>query len=557
MRLWASIAVGVSWLLLFPLNGDAQVALARPLWTDADTRDIPEPAERDISELFGILYNSWLRHLDLAAMHGHRRSLNVNAWDEVPNSSWFTNRIGRHAISVEDLLQGAPGQRPQPGRWEVHELKTEGYTVGFEVVDTADRRYVLKFDRPEAPERNSAAEKIGSLIMYAAGYNVPHYSIVHFRPEDLSVAADATFEDETGQERPMEESDLEAALDSLLARPDGSYRSITSLFLSGVPLGPFSYSGTREDDPNDIIPHELRREIRGFQVLASWFNHVDVKEANTFDAYVSEGDRQFVRHHFIDFGSTMGSGDFVNGPCRVGYEYMFDGPAIAKSFLSLGGWNRPWEASCDVPYREVGRFEGELFDAANWKPNYPNLAFRGMGAADGYWGAKIVTAFDDDLVGALADAGAYTRPEVTQFVEETFRMRRDKIGRYWFDRVTPLEAFELDTTGEAVVLRFRDLAVERGVAQPGDRRYVVQVKDPVRLATQESSESHEVGEVTIALAPATSIPPERWGRSPINVVDIHTERSDGALALPVRVFIGYQDEEPELRILGWAHAPLD
>ena len=59
-------------------------------------------------------------------------------------------------------------------------------------------------------------------------------------------------------------------------------------------------------------------------MLASWFNHVDVKEANSLDAYVTDGDRGYVRHHFIDFGSTMGSGDFVNGPCRVGYEYMFD-----------------------------------------------------------------------------------------------------------------------------------------------------------------------------------------------------------------------------------------
>ena len=104
----------------------------------------------------------------------------------------------------------------------------------------------------------------------------------------------------------MQLADLDVALASLIARPDGSYRGIASLFLSGVPVGPFAYSGTRDDDPNDIIPHELRREIRGFQVLASWFNHVDVKEANTFDAYVTEGNRGFVRHHFIDFGSTMG-----------------------------------------------------------------------------------------------------------------------------------------------------------------------------------------------------------------------------------------------------------
>ena len=371
--------LGVS--LLAASEVAAQEPLRPPLWTDADIGDIPEPSEREISELFGILYNSWLRHLDLATMHTHRVALNVNAWDEVPDSSWFTNRIGLNGITGEALRAGVAGQPPEAGVWEVQELKTEGYTVGFQILDAANRRYVLKFDRPESPERNSAAEKIGSLIMHAAGYNVPHYSIVYFRGSDLVVGEDAMFEDEAGRERPMEPADLEAALASLTVGPDGRYRGNASLFLTGVPKGPFSYSGTRPDDPNDIIPHELRREIRGFRVLASWFNHVDVKEANTFDAYVTDGDRHYIRHNFIDFGSTMGSGDFVNGPCRVGYAYIYDGAAFAKSLATLGVWERPWDASCDIPYPEVGRFEGEFFRCRELeaKLSQPRLPGHGRG----------------------------------------------------------------------------------------------------------------------------------------------------------------------------------
>lgn len=529
-----------------------------PLWVDADTRDIPEPADRDISEIFGILYNSWLRHIDIAVMHAHRIALNVNAWDAVPASSWFTNRIGLNPMTVEELAAGAPGEAPARGTWEIGDLKTEGYTVGFQIVDSADRRYVLKFDRPEAPERNSAAEKIGSLLMHAAGYHVPHYSIVHFRPEDLVIGEGASFEDATGQVRPMTPDDLEAALATLVARPDGSYRGIASLFLAGTGLGPFPYSGTRKDDPNDIIPHELRRELRGFQVLASWFNHVDVKEANTFDAYVTEGDRRFVRHHFIDFGSTMGSGDFVNGPCRVGYEYMFDGPAIGKSLITLGAWGRPWEASCDIPYPEVGRFEGELFVAEQWKPNYPNLAFRSMDEADGYWGAKIVTAFDDTLIRTLAAAGEYTRPEVTRFVEDALRMRRDKIGRYWFDEVAPLEDLELETSAGAWTLSFRDLGVERGYAQASERRYLITVKDPITLNRRDELESSAPGEIQLTpVDSARVIPADRWGRTTTVVVEIRSTREDGSVSLPVRVFIGRLDQNSEARVLGWAHAPRD
>ena len=544
--------------LLAAPEAAAQEPLRPPLWTDVDTGDIPEPSEREISELFGILYNSWLRHLDVATMHTHRVALNVNAWDEVPDSSWFTNRIGLNGITVDALRAGVAGQPPEPGVWEVQELKTEGYTVGFQIVDAASRRYVLKFDRPESPERNSAAEKIGSLIMHAAGYNVPHYSIVNFRGSDLVVGEDAMFEDEAGRERPMEPADLEAALASLTVGPDGRYRGNASLFLTGVPKGPFSYSGTRQDDPNDIIPHELRREIRGFRVLASWFNHVDVKEANTFDAYVTEGDRRYVRHNFIDFGSTMGSGDFVNGPCRVGYAYIYDGASFAKSLVTLGVWERPWDASCDIPYPEVGRFEGEFFDAASWKPNYPNLAFRAMDEADGYWGAKVVTAFTDELVRVLAEEGAYTRPEVTRFVEDAFRMRRDKIGQYWFDEVTPLEAFELEPGAASWTLSFRDLGVERGYADASAREYTVEVRGGRRLSTLETTTSADVGRIQIEpKEDATAASPDRWGRTLVLAVDIQTARRDAQLARPVRVFIGRQDQDPELRVLGWIHAPRD
>ena len=60
----------------------------------------------------------------------------------------------------------------------------------------------------------------------------------------------------------------------------------------GRPVGGFRFYGTRSDDPNDVVPHEHRRELRAYGTFAAWVNHVDSKSINTLDTVVDQDGRQ-------------------------------------------------------------------------------------------------------------------------------------------------------------------------------------------------------------------------------------------------------------------------
>ena len=115
------------------------VFLRPPLWTDADSDPIPKPKVREVSELYAIVNNSWFRPLDVTTkvVKGHERgALNVNAWDEVPDSSWFHNRIGRRPMTFQDIVAGLKGKDPQPGPWKIVRIRDEGYTPKIDIEDT-------------------------------------------------------------------------------------------------------------------------------------------------------------------------------------------------------------------------------------------------------------------------------------------------------------------------------------------------------------------------------------------------------------------------------------
>src|SRR3990170_8352987 len=89
--------------LLSSLPVDAQkFLLDDPIWVDDDQLNIPMPAKADISQLYDFLENSFGE----PAGDAIERAQNINTLGEVPDSSWFTNRIGRREMTVEEMVRG-------------------------------------------------------------------------------------------------------------------------------------------------------------------------------------------------------------------------------------------------------------------------------------------------------------------------------------------------------------------------------------------------------------------------------------------------------------------
>ncbi len=448
------------------------------------------PEERDPGLMADWLDHNFRRPLShllippraLRSWFGEKvEAYNPTAEDDVNAPSWFTHRNSRVRMPPEEVGRGR-GEDTGPdtsGTWTVVRAKLGGVTPGFTIEDARGSRYIIKFDPPGLEEMASAAEVISSRLFYAAGYHVPEFFITYFDPARVKAAESLTFEDELGREHPVDDAALQEMLRGRVKRPDGRIRAGASRFLQGTLLGPFNFEGTRDDDPADTIPHQHRRELRGLYVLSAWLNHLDTKQHNTLDVLVEEGDRRFVRHYLIDFGSTLGSRGVSPQTPRQGVESDIDLGKIGARWITAGFYSSPWERfEYEVRHPSIGFYSAELFDPGNWKPYSPNPAFQNLTTRDGYWGAKLVASFDETQIRAAVAAGQLSDREAEESLVQAIVRRRDLTVAYWYRRVTPLEELRLTSTPRGVVLGFRDLAIAEGVVPAQGRRYDVRFEFP-------------------------------------------------------------------------------
>lgn len=406
--------------------------------------------------------------------HNPKEAYNVDAFGEVANSSWFTNRNAFKQMTPKEIVRGPDiGDGPDTDNdWTVIRAKAEGVTPGFTVIDSRGDKYVIKFDPIGFQGLNSASEIIGSRLFYAAGYFVPENFICWFDPAILKLGNNVKFTDEKGRDRFMTVEDLRTIISELERTEDGLIRATASKYVQGVPLGPFKYEKVRKDDYNDLVPHQHRRELRGLRVIAAWLNHIDSKSANSMDTYYTENGKSYVKHYLIDFGTILGSGGRGPQPKYRGYENEIDPHVLVLRIFTLGFYVPKWERVPDeVEFASVGRFYSEYFHPKKYKIIFPNPAYDNMTTLDAYWGAKIVMSFTDEQLKAVIDEAKYPEPGAAEYVFKVLKERRDMTGRYWFSKVAPLENFALSENDGRQTLHFEDLSVKTGLEPENTSEY--------------------------------------------------------------------------------------
>lgn len=411
------------------------------------------PESYDSPGTWDVIDNIFFRRVsDGLTISRSAESVNVNAFDEVPDSSWFTN-VPRNqpvpdapgACTKNDLLED--GDKVADGAWVIDHGKDNGTTLGFRVAIEGKGQYMIKADDPREPEQASAAAVTGEAFFHELGFNTTCEQVVNIRKGQLKLSPGLSYS--LGNDGPKKDLD-DAALDLMLKSSTkvngGLIRMQASKWLTQLTLGPWRYISTRGDDPNDVIPHEDRRDVRGMKLLNAWMSHWDSREQNTMDVWQADDPKNKrsspgkVMHYILDTSDAMGA---LGGPDplarRLGYSYIGDWADIGLQLITFGFWDAPWDrAQIRADRQKFGYFRVDDFDPENWKGQYPNPAFQRMTERDGAWMARLIARFSRADIARIIGYGKFTDPSDAAWLVDVMVQRQHIILSRYLTRLSPL-----------------------------------------------------------------------------------------------------------------------
>jgi hypothetical protein len=429
------------------------------LWKDTDDRPITMPRPRDPPYHWMAIRDAAFNPLDQSlSLDYTREATNVNAVDETPDSTWWTDRMrvpGQprpRSLAPDEMARGAFADAPRPALpLTVTKGKEKGGTLGFIVKDALGRQFAVKIDPPGYVSLNTSTEVVVSRLAWAGGWNVPAESILDLHVGDLILSPKATTTDADGNKQPLDAERYREILARAPMSQDGTIRALASLWIAGEIVGPYAYVGRRRDDANDRVAHQDRRDLRGYGVFSAWVNDVDVTETNTLDSYVGEKGRGHLVHYQQDVGGSFGSRAGEPMFYWMGADTYFSVTRMFESLVSFGVVRRAWEgeavrarrARMLALYPEVGWYDDVGFEPRDWHPIFDNPAFTRATPRDHYWGAKRILQIGEPELRAAIAEGRY-RPAAAERLFEILWSRRQKILRAYLRDLPPLDYFRVE-----------------------------------------------------------------------------------------------------------------
>ena len=527
--------------------GGVRFANRAPVWSVDDQRDIPQPKDVDWYPSADPFHYSVTRPLTYAMeVRTPTRAANVNAIGGVPDSTWFVNRIGRGDLSPRDVARG-PGDHPRPadGPLRVVGGKPAGAAPGFLVEDVRGDRFIVKFDFPSRPDLDTGADVVAQRLLWAIGYHVPQDEIVLLERERLVAAPGATWKDKLDEKHPITEAYIDGQLAKVLRSPDGTYRALTSKFLPGVPVGGYAPEGVRDDDANDVIPHEDRRDIRAQFVFFGWLGHTDIKRENRLDMWVEDPrdpSRHFLVHYLVDFGKALGASMNPSDGLSASFDYRYALPSL----LSLGLARRPWEGYSASPgIRGVGFFDAEHFQPALFRPRTPEVAFARFDEQDGLWAIEILLRLTPEHIRAAVDQGRYDDLRATKYLTRVLVERQRIAARHFLRDVAPIARFAIGERDGLATLCGVNLWIAHDLDREIDYVHATDVFDRDGRTLRARATIEPANDGTLCVRGIA--PPSR--AAGYTIVGIHVLRDREVLA-PIWVHFARDPRTAALRIIG-------
>jgi len=497
-----------------------------PIAREPESQDASKAQAYEIEQMYEMVYNLFIAP---GYKPSGTRAQNLNTIDEVPDSSWFTNRIGAKTITADELVRGpVAGAAPDPSRWTLIREKTSGAHPGFTAKDAKGETWFLEFDPLYFPEGATGSVVVASKIFWALGYNQVESFLTTFDPKHVEIDPKATIRRPSGARTPFSQDDINAILEHVARDKDGTYRVIAGRLIPGKIMGNFLFEGTRPDDPNDLVPHQHRRELRALRVFGAWTNLTDLKAANTIDALTTENGRTVIKHYLQDVGSTFGMCNDLH-EWDLSWEHFYQSDTTRRRLFSFGFALSPWQTVPYVEYPSIGKFEGDRFDPRTWKPQTQTTAYMETRDDDAFWAARRIVAFSDELIRAAVHTGQYSDPEAEKYLGDVLIKRRNKIASIYMTAVNPIVSPRLDSNGRLV---FENAAVAAGAGTaPAAYRAAWMLFDN---ATGETRPLSETQSATTSIDAPRGLP---TGAGSIVAVDISAE-SDAhpAWKRPIRTY---------------------